>query len=221
MKYKGPLFFSQSRVKGFGEFMHFLIENTVLFRWNFFKNRPRNTYLLVRSFLVTSVIFGIYFSLYSNLDFVFMGIEVEPILLFVAFTTVGYWNMYANFQRKAAYTSNLYNDVIKEYASGNKGAADLMAVNFSTQLMNMDFWAHRMYSELFSKCIENSLDYAFSDRCEKNPLGSVTREEFDTKLNKGTVRVYEMRQVFYVYEDYLLEQCISDKSEVTKLKAVS
>ncbi len=220
MKYKGPLFFSQSSVKGVGEFAHFLIENSILFRWNYFKNRPRNTYLLVRSFLVTSLVFAAYFTFYSSLDFVFMGIEIEPMMLFVAFSTVGYWNMYATFQKKSAYTSSLYNDIIKEYACGNIRAADMMAVNFSCQLMNMDLWAHRMYSELFCKTIENSLDYVYSDACETKPL-LFTREEFDSKLRAGKIKVYEMRQIFYAYEDHLLSQCIEKSGEISPLKAVS
>lgn len=220
MKYQGPIYFSQSKVKGFGELLHWTIENIFLFRFTFFKNRPRNSYLLIRAFMVTGIIFGLYYSVFSSLDFLIFGVEVEPALLFVAFSTVGYWNMYYSFQQKSAYVNGLYNEVIKEYASGSRKSANLMAVNFASQLMSMDMWSHRMYSEIFNQVLSDSIDYAFDSENEDR-ITSEDRASFDNRLNSGDVRVGEMRLIFFSYKRHLYEECLKESEETKRhLKAI-
>ncbi len=220
MNNQGPFYFSQSKVKGFGEFVHWTIENLFLFRFTFFKNRPRNSYLLIRAFMVTGIIFGLYYSVFSSLDFLIFGVEVEPALLFVAFSTIGYWNMYYSFQQKCAYVNGLYNEVIKEYATGNRTSANLMSVNFASQLMSMDLWSHRMYSEIFNQVLEDSVNYAFS-KDNSNRITNESQDQFEERLTNGQVRVGEMRMIFFSYKRYLYQACLNEGEESKRhLKAI-
>jgi hypothetical protein len=162
--------------------------------------------------MVTGVIFGLYYSIFSSLDFLIFGVEVEPALLFVAFSTVGYWNMYYSFQQKCSYVNGLYNEVIKEHASGSRESANLMAVNFASQLMSMDLWSHRMYSEIFNQVLDDSINYAF-DATNENKIEDEKKDSFIKRLENGDVRVGEMRLIFFSYKRHLYKACLKESEK--------
>lgn len=129
----------ESKISSAYELFHKVTENLVIFNWIFFKNRPRSSFLILRSFLINAVIFGLYYVIFSNINFIFMGVEIEPLLLFAGSVSVSYWVMSWNFAQKTNYLSTLYNDIIKHQAHDDK-AWKVLACSFSAQLLTMDLW---------------------------------------------------------------------------------
>lgn len=202
------LYFKESSLSNVYELFHKFAENFLFFRWIFFKNRPRTTFLLVRSILVSSLVFGAYYSIFSSIDFFIMGIDVNPFLLFTASFIVGYWHMSDKFGKKSLYLANLYNEVVRYKSKGDNKTANILALNFSTQLLTMDLWGHRLYSWLLSE----SLEQAASWHCEKS--GS-SYEEFLDLANSGKLSVSHARNILISYM-----QKLNSTNENNHLKAM-
>ena len=94
------LVLSESKISSAYELFHRVIENLVIFNWIFFKNRPRLSFLILRSFLINTVVFGLYYVIFSNINFIFMGMEIEPLLLFAGSVSLSYWVMAWSFFSK-------------------------------------------------------------------------------------------------------------------------
>jgi hypothetical protein len=199
VSYPSRIYLNQSKVANLWEFVHFFIENFVLMRFMYFKNRPRNTYLLFRAFISTGAIFLSYYLLFSSLEFIVFGIDVEPILLFAGFGTLGYWNMYATFQKKCEYASGLFNDFIKEQAKDQLKVADRLALNLSIQLLYLDLWGHRMYTDVMLSTIEKAASYMSQNFPDK-----FDEREVALKLHSKNMRVGELRYLLICYQRELL-----------------
>lgn len=216
MKLPDRIYLKESSHQNISDWFHWSIENFALFRFMFFKNRPRNSFLLLRSVLATSAIFGIYFSIFSSLNLVLFGIDVEPFLIFTTFSIIGYWNMYSGFSSKCQYASNLYNEVIKEYTTGNSLSADLMAVNFTNQIIAMDLWGHRMYGPMFLSSLEKAIDYYYATETREE-----TKEDLYKRIENKNFRVSEARNLCFNYQKYLYNSCLQEKgNSSTHLKAI-
>jgi hypothetical protein len=196
------------------EFFHKLTENFVLFRWVYFKNRPRSTFLLLRSLLVNSFIFGAYYLVFSNINFIFLGVEVAPVLLFAGSVSFGYWVMSWSFSQKANYLSSMYNDLVKVQAQ-NHPSWKILACNFTAQLLIMDFWGHRLYSWVFT----NTLLEAAAWNIENNKSTFKSVEEFVDYTNVGKLEVGVARNMVLSYQQHLLSQINSEHSHKNVLKA--
>lgn len=182
-----------------------------LFKWVFFKNRPRSTFLLLRSLFVNTVIFGAYYALFSSLNFIFLGVEVEPVLLFAGSVSVGYWVMSWNFSQKSNYLSRMYNDVIKEQSS-NHPSWKILACNFTAQLLMMDFWGHRLYSWIFTNTLTESAKWYIENK--DSQFKSI--DEFIDFTNDGKLEVGVARNMVLEYQQYLVGQ-VSPASEKDQL----
>ena len=215
MKMPNRIYLKESKNQNISDWFHSTIENLVLFRFIYFKNRPRNSFLLMRAALITGAIFSIYYSVFSSLNLVLFGIDVEPFLIFTTFATMGYWNMYFIFTQKSQYASNLYNEVIKEYGSGNQISAELMAINFTNQLINMDLWGHRMYGPMFLSNMEKAIDFHYTIETR-----SESKEELYKKISSGKLRVSEARALCFDYQKYLYNKCINENKSTNQLRAV-
>jgi hypothetical protein len=209
------IYLKESKNQNVSDWFHWGLENFALFRFMFFKNRPRNSFLLIRAALITGAIFSVYYSVFSSLNLVLFGIDVEPFLIFTTFATLGYWNMYFIFTQKSQYASNLYNEVIKEYGSGNQDSAELMAINFTNQLINMDLWGHRMYGPMFISNMEKAIDYHYTTETRLE-----TKEDLYLRISKGKLRVSEARGLCFDYQKYLYHKCINENKTKNQLRAV-
>ncbi len=158
------LYFRESKLSSYYELFHKFAENFIFFRWMYFKNRPRTTFLMMRSVLVNSLAFSAYYYLFSHFDFLIMGIEVDPVLLYFGACTVGYWNMSWNFFQKCNYLSSMYNDIIKLCSKTQGLEAQMLRINFSMQLLTMDLWGHRLYSWILNETLEETFEWAIQNK---------------------------------------------------------
>lgn len=209
------IYLKESKNQNISDWFHWSLENFALFRFVYFKNRPRNSFLLIRAALITGAIFSIYYTVFSSLNLVLFGIDVEPFLIFTTFATMGYWNMYFIFTQKCQYASTLYNEVIKEYGSGNATSAELMAINFTNQLINMDLWGHRMYGPMFISNMEKAIDYHYTTEQR-----SESKEDLYKRIARGELRVSEARGFCFDYQKFLYNTCINEKKKQSHLKAI-
>jgi len=182
------------------EVFHKFAENFIFFRWMFFKNRPRSTFLMIRAILVNTLIFGAYYALFSNIKFLLMGIEVDPILLYTAGCILGYWNMSFSFSSKCNYLSTMYNDIIKEQSKGNIKSAEILSCNFVTQLLTTDLWAHRLYSWVFIETLTTAIKWDIENK-EDHQFKSWA--EFVEVANSGKLEIAVARNMVVNYQRHL------------------
>lgn len=185
------LYFKSSKINSLHESFHYLVENAVFFKWTFFKNRPRSSYLLTRALFINSLVFTIYYSIFSHIKFLIMGIDVDPILLFSGTTAIGYWAMSQSFHRKCNFLSNLYNDAIKADAKGDLREAQMLKLNFSMQLLTMDLWGHRLFSWVLSETLEEAVSWGYST----NKLTEGDYQSFCKELNHSQISTGQARNI--------------------------
>lgn len=196
------IYLKESSLNNFYEVFHKFAENFIFFKWMFFKNRPRTTFLLLRASLVNALVFGLYYALFSNIQFLLLGIELDPILFFATGCVIGYWNMSSSFAQKTNYLSQMYNDVIKELGHHNHTTSKILACNFTTQLLTMDMWGHRLYSRLFIKTLSEAAHWSI----EKKQHHSFTSfAEFVHAANTGKLEVSIAREMILDYQEFLTE----------------
>jgi hypothetical protein len=204
------IYFKSSKISNAYELFHLFAENFIFFRWMFFKNRPRTTYLLVRSTMVNTMVFATYYAFFSKIKFLFMGIDVDPLLLYAGGVIIGYWFMSWTFGQKAVYLSNLYNDIIKEQGHGNHHTARMLSVNLAVQLLTLDLWGHRLYSWMLSETLEHAVQWAVQSK-HQVVKGFDSFDDFVERANKGKLRIGEARSVLLVYQQHLAH--FKDKQE--------
>lgn len=198
------IYLRSSKVSGLHESFHFFLENFLLLKFVFFKNRPRNNYLLIRSFLLTALYFGAYYQFVSRFQFIFLGIDVDPILLFSATGIIGYFAMTFFFSQKSNYCFNLYNRIIEEQARGEYKVADALACNLAGQLLSLDLWGHRIFGKFFTETIQNAVNLYHEGKLKWD--GEESAEELAKKINGGEARIGDLRKLFWSYQDYLLKK---------------
>lgn len=195
------VYLKQSAMSNPYELFHKFAENFLFFKWTFFKNRPRSSFLLVRSVFINSVIFGGYYYLFSHINFLMMGVDVNPVLLYTAAVFMGYWSMTNSFNQKCNYLSNMYNEIIKYEAGDVTTTSKVLRLNFCAQLLTMDLWGHRLYSWLFVKTLFEAELWAQ----ENNKSNYASIEEFHTTLVKKNLKISEVRNKLINYQRFLIE----------------
>lgn len=201
-KLNNRIYLSESKISNSYELFHKFFENLVFFRWIFFKNRPRTTFLLVRAALITSMFFSLYYLSISNFKFLLLGVDIDPVLVFSFMGVLGYWNMTQAFYQKNNYCSSLYNQVIQEKALGHHQASKILAVNLSAQLLSMDLWSHRIYSRIFVKELQESIRYAYAHK-PSFKLSFTTEEDLVTAANNKQLTVAEARLLLIHFQEHL------------------
>jgi hypothetical protein len=91
------LYLAHSKSENIYDFFHTFVENFVFFRWVYFKNRPRSTFLIFRSVMINSLIFGAYYYFFSHFKFLLMGVDINPVLVYSGAIFMGYWSMTSSF----------------------------------------------------------------------------------------------------------------------------
>lgn len=197
------LFLAESKVKGFSEYLHFFVEYFVLFRWIYFKNRPRGNLLLLRALLIVGLFATAYYFIFSSFRLLLAGIDVEPMVAFIAFVTIGYWKMNSAFYEKSEQCAKLYASMLKAAGKGNIDAASLTATNLSTMLLNLDLWGHRSYSWVFVSTLEQSIEFAYSEQSDFR-VKDYSRDKVIELANKNKLQVSHARELIMNYQDHLL-----------------
>lgn len=197
------IYLSESKIKNIFELLHKVFENLVFFRWIFFKNRPRSTFLLTRAFLITSVFCFCYLLFKSRFNFFIMGLDIDPVLVFFFMGILGYWNMLKGFYDKNNYCSNLYNEIIKEKARGHQKSSKILSLNLSSQLLAMDLWAHRIYSPSFVKNLEEAIIFCYSEQNKYFKPKFKSLEECFQAANNKKLNVGDARNILLSHQYYL------------------
>ena len=200
------IYLADSKISGLHEVFHKAFENLVFFRWMFFKNRPRSTFILFRSFLITGIFCCLYYAVFSNFKFIVIGVDVDPVLIFGFMGIVGYWQMLKGFYDKNNYCSNLYNEVVKERARGHHQSADLLSTNLSVQLLIMDLWSHRIYSSTFVEFLEKAIEFTHSKENIYTDQIFETQKECIRTANNRELTVRSAREMLLAYQHYLEDQ---------------
>ena len=215
-KINNRIYLKSSKIGSLHELFHFFVENTIFFKWTFFKNRPRSSYLLIRSILINTLVYAAYYMLFSHVKFLIMGIDVDPVLLFSGSTFLGYWVMSQSFHQKCNYLSTLYNDSIKADAQGKEREASMLKLNFSMQLLTMDLWGHRLYSWILAETLEEAASWAIThSKIEGEDLTSFTH-----KLNRGELSTGEVRNILLLRLQDHSHASTEGQEKVRHLKAV-
>jgi len=212
---KLKLKFKESKMSSSYELFHKVVENFILFKWMFFKNRPRTSFLLVRSLLVNTLVFGAYYAIFSNINFIFMGVEIEPLLLFAGSISVSYWVMSWSFSQKANYLSTLYNDIIKHQVKDQE-TAKMLACSFSAQLLTMDMWGHRLYSRTFTQTLLESAKWSLTHQKKYSEFKNLN--EFIDFINAGKLEVGIARSMLLDYQQSISSQ-FEPSQDFTLLKS--
>ncbi|MBT3584578.1 MAG: hypothetical protein HN509_06710 [Halobacteriovoraceae bacterium] len=184
-KINHPVKLSECQINGVNDFVNWFFEYLIFFRWIYFKNRPRGNFLLIRAFLAVGFLALIYYYVFSSFHLVLQGIDIEPLVAFIILTTVGYWNMSSIFHQKSAHCANLYRDFLREMGKGNKKAGELVKVLLASNLLTVDLWAHRGYSQLFAESLEESIRFK-----DKEAADAVIEKANLGNLNSADVRSY-------------------------------
>ena len=214
MKLPERVYLKQSNMANPYEFIHKFAENFLFFKWTFFKNRPRSTFLLVRSLFINSVIFGGYYYLFSHFNFLMMGVDVNPVLLFTGAVFMGYWSMSSSFSNRCNYLSNMYNEIIKYEAGEVSNTSTVLRLNFCAQLLTMDLWGHRLYSWLFVKTLFEAEEW--SQKQGQSTYKNM--DEFHQAVISKNLKISEVRNNFVSYQRFLIDN--KQNQNVTELKQV-
>lgn len=206
------LFLKGSATKGFHEAVHYLVENIIFHKWTYFKNRPRSTFLLVRSLLINAQVYAAYYVLFSHVKFLIMGIDVDPVLLFSGSTFIGYWAMSHSFHQKCNYLSSLYNEALKVSATDRSNETLMLKLNFSIQLLTTDLWGHRLYSWMLSDTLLEVIHWAQETQ-------QIDPHAYINKLNAGQVSSSEVRDLLLLRVKSLMQNA-EGKARPNHLRAV-
>lgn len=207
------IYLCSSKVSKPHEFFHFILENFLMLKLTYFKNRPRTNFLLIRSFLITTIYFLAYYQFVSHLKFLFMGVHVDPVFLFSAIGIAGYFVMCHSFYQKSNYCLNLYNKIVEKQAEGHQNVANALSVNLANQLLSLDLWGHRVFGQFFSSTLEMALK-ALEDGLYQHELPEGV-DGLVAKINKGDATIAELRLLLWSYQDFLTHKT----TEVQKLSA--
>jgi len=204
--------FKESPASGAYEIFHKIAENFIFFRWVYFKNRPRTTFLLIRSCLITGLLFNTYYTLFSHFRFILMGIDIHPVLFFATMAIIGYWKMCDSFYEKSNYCSNLYNEIYREIGHGNWDSSRILSINFSGQLLTLDLWGHRIYSKIFIETLNDAIFWASTQGGNEDYLRGKQIEDFIELANKGELAINEVRNLLEAYKEHYRQKLENSSS---------
>ena len=200
---------------------HKIIENWVLWRRQKWKNNPRVNYLIYRALLCLIVIV-----LFLFLILIFVFIFINPVVHFDSLgkefkelctlenivhltfilagsTSVVYWNMSHTFHKKWLYCAGLYNDIIKkEENKKNSSLKRKMANALAIDLLVLDLWAHRSFSELFSDELKHAI--------ENNNMESSKRSSLKEQMINQEMTEDKAKELLEEYQTQLVTSSISD-----------
>jgi hypothetical protein len=183
----------ESPIRSFADLLNWIFEYLVFFKWIYFKNRPRGNFLFLRSIMVTTFFGFIYYTLFSSLELLIMGVDIDPIIILALVVTIGYWNMTYVFQRKSVDVTNLYNQYLIELGQGHKQSADLLLNSLSMQVLAVDLWAHRSFTDIFVKALNLAI---------KDDNGS---DDWSNKLESNKMSVREARELLQNRQNKLIQ----------------
>lgn len=188
------------------DFLHWAIENLILFKWTFFKNRPRVNFILIKSILtVTTVSFIIFLitiifnksGCITNKEkylFSFLGNNLNSLLItFFSATSIIYWQTTAIFQKKWLYCNELYNTILSLNEQDHY-KRNILSNALSIDLLTLDLWAHRSFQDFFRDELNIAIKNIYSN---SNPMLNTVIE----KVNKGyfnendILKILEMHQI--------------------------
>jgi ABC-type multidrug transport system fused ATPase/permease subunit len=152
-----PIKLRESRISSITDFINWFLEYFIFFKWIYFKNRPRANFLLLRSAMVVSFFSIHYYYFFSSFDLLIMGIDIDPVIALTIFITIGYWNMSTSHHRKSVDLTNLYNQYLAELGKGHKNSAEMLLNSLAIQVLTVDFWAHRFFSEHFEEALKKAI----------------------------------------------------------------
>lgn len=178
----------ETPVEGVQDFLNWFIEYFLFYRWIFFKNRPRVNFLLLRSIMVVSTWFGLYYLFFSSFELLIIGVDVDPIILLGICIVVGFNGMSNTFAKKSVDCIHLYNEYLTEFAKGDYNVAKMLGTSLTLQLLMVDLYAHRNFAWLFIKVMHEAIG--------GNP-------ETQKKFDEGKMNVREARCLL---QDYLQSQ---------------
>jgi hypothetical protein len=143
--------------------------------------------------MVTTFFGFIYYTLFSSLELLIMGVDIDPIIILALVVTIGYWNMTYVFQRKSVDVTNLYNQYLIELGQGHKQSADLLLNSLSMQVLAVDLWAHRSFTDIFVKALNLAI---------KDDNGS---DDWSNKLESNKMSVREARELLQNRQNKLIQ----------------
>ena len=198
-----PIVLAEMKPESILDLINLFLEYFVFFRWIAFKNRPRGNLFLLRSFMIVGVFALIYFKFRSSLQLVMQGVEVDSVLALSAAVVIGFWYSTGVFHKKTSFCMDLYSDIMKEYAHGNRKGAHLLSVNLSATLLTLDLWAHRAFSTLFNKSLEDAINFRFPTAQGQS---GEERDAVIKRANRGKLTIREARVLIDNYQAFLLTQ---------------
>jgi hypothetical protein len=198
---KKPVYLSENKIRSGLDFTDCLLEYGVFFRWIYFKNRPRTNFYLIRSILAVSVLGVIYYSIFSSLRLVLMGLDLDPILFLVFAISVSYWQMTNVYLKKKVSCTDIHNQILAAYGAHNLKTAKLLKNTLALHLLAEDLWAHKSYTYFFATALEAAVDYKLkeSDASEKD-----IKAKYE-KIESGQLEICETRSLLLSYKTYLLD----------------
>lgn len=200
-----PLRLKESKISKPSDFIDWIIEYFLFFRWIYFKNRPRTNLLLIRTCMSISVGAVIYYLIFSSFNLLILGIDIEPFLAVVIAISIGFWSTTNVFNQKNNFISNRYADILKALGNKNYETAELLANSLSMNLVAMDLWAHRSFMLVFESAIRRAIFYAVNEK--KTELSF---EAYLEKLNSGKVRIDEALKLLQEYQYFLIHKDIKE-----------
>lgn len=182
----------ETPVQNIQDFINWFIEYFLFYRWIFFKNRPRVNFLLLRAIMVVCTWFGLYYIFFSSFELLIIGVDVDPIILLGICIVVGFQAMSNTFAQKSVDCLKLYNDYLTEFAKGDYNVAKMLATSLSLQLLMVDLYAHRNFSWLFVKVMEEAIGVE-SEKLEKFNSGKKNVREARCLLQEHLKEQLEVR----------------------------
>ena len=187
-----PIHLSENKIRSVFDFVDRVLEYFVFFRWIYFKNRPRTNFFFVRSVAAVAAFGVIYYSIFSSLRLVLLGIDLDPVIFFAIAISVAYWQMTNVYLNKKVACNTTHNQIIHAFGEGNVKTAKLLKNTLALNLLSEGLWAHRSYVYFFASALESALDYANSD---------------DKKIQEvlsGRLEIAEARKILLNYKAYLI-----------------
>lgn len=209
--------------------IHEKIEKWILWRRQSWKNKPRVNHLIWKSVLCVVSVLLVFFIVVTGIVLIISlfrgGTLCDPSGLsifrdclttafhkmfdcahlfyyvpgFAATCSISYWNMANMFNKKWEYCCRLYNEVLKVEA-GTNGDASRMRNSLAIDLLVVDLWAHRSFSQFFAveleaaiKGIYGSESQAAKDNISNINSGNLTENRAMEFLEKWNSDLYQKR----------------------------
>lgn len=210
-------------------FLHWGLEHFVFGRFQYFKNHPRGNYVLLSACITActiSVVFALALISVRWGQELFLGHSLafpalvaslanraatlglrdssQYLLGLISMISVVYWGNSRLLNSKWLYCQGLYNDIVKLQCRNrlDRLTHDVLVNSLAMDLLVLDLWAHRLFSEMFSQELKRAIR-----NTTKGPYKGITLQ----RMKGGTLTESEAMKLLETRQKVLFDQISAEE----------